>query len=293
MEKIKKQFKYWFLAALFALTALVWYAVRAETRSGLTVAFLDVGQGDAVFIEAPNGNQVLLDAGPNSAVLRELPKVMPFYDRSLDMIIESHPDKDHIAGFVEVLRRYKVGLAMEPGVKSRSAVYRELNKIIAENSPRRIPKILARRGMRVDFGGGVYLNILFPDRDVSGADTNTASIVAKLVYGNTSFMLTGDSPKAVENYLVSIDGKRLESDVLKVGHHGSRTSASKLFFGYVSPRYAIISAGAGNRYGHPHKETIDLLNSFKIPILSTINLGTIKINSDGERIKIANSGKIF
>ncbi|HDO23803.1 MAG TPA: MBL fold metallo-hydrolase [bacterium] len=285
MEKIKKQFKYYFVGLLFLITIFVWYAVCAETRSGLTVAFLDVGQGDAIFIESPNGNQLLLDAGPNDKVLRELSKIMPFYDRSIDMIIESHPDKDHIGGFVEVLRRYNVDLAMEPGVHSKSAVYRELNNLIAEKG---IKKILARRGMRVDFGDGVYLNILFPDRDVSNVDTNTASIVAKLVYGKTSFLLTGDSPKAIENYLVSVDGESLKSDVLKVGHHGSKTSASELFFGYVSPRYAIISAGAGNRYGHPHKETIDLLDQFEIPILSTINLGTIKIKSDGKGIMIAN-----
>lgn len=283
MKSFKKNFKYYFVGLLFLLTLFVWYAVFAETRDGLLIAFLDVGQGDAIFIEAPNGNQVLLDAGPNNKVLRELSKIMPFYDRSIDMLIESHPDKDHIGGFVEVLRRYNVGLAMEPGVRSKSAAYKELNNLIAKKN---IRKILARRGMRVDFGDGVYLNILFPDRDLSNVNTNTASIIAKLVYGKTSFLLTGDSPKAIENYLVSIDGKRLKSDVLKVGHHGSRTSASELFFGYVSPRYAIILAGKNNRYGHPHKETIDLLNQFEIPILSTINLGTIKIKSDGEKLTV-------
>ncbi len=281
-----KNFKYWFLGAMFLLTVFVWYAVYAETRDGLSVAFLDIGQGDAIFIEAPNGNQILLDAGPNNAVLRELSKIMPFYDHSIDMIIESHPDKDHIAGFVEVARRYDIGLAMEPGARSNSAVYRELNKVIAE---KKIPKILARRGMRINMGDGARIDILLPDRDVSGVDTNTASIVAKLVYGNTSFMLTGDSPKKMEKYLVSLGGPPaggLKSDVLKVGHHGSRTSTSDIFLSAVSPEYAIISAGAGNRYGHPHKETIDLLNKFEISILSTINLGTIRMKSDGEEIKV-------
>ncbi len=287
MKKIKKQFKYWLLGALALLTLFVWYAVLAETRSGLTVAFLDVGQGDAVFIEAPNGNQILLDAGPNNAVLRELPKLMPFYDRSIDMIIESHPDKDHVAGLVETARRYDIGLAMEPGVKSNSAAYKELNKAISE---KKIQKILARRGMRINMGGGAVLDILLPDRDVSGVDANTASIVAKLVYGNTSFMLTGDLPKAMEKYLVSLEGEFLKSDVLKIGHHGSRTSTSEIFLAAVSPSYAIISAGAGNRYGHPHRETIDLLSRFKIPILNTIKRGTIKMESDGKEIVAGDYG---
>ena len=279
-----KNFKYYFVGALFLMTVFVWYAVFAETRGGLTIAFLDVGQGDAIFIESPNGNQILLDGGPNKKVLRELTEIMPFYDRSIDMIISSHPDKDHIAGLVEVARRYNVSAAMESGVNSNSAVYRELNKIIDEKE---IQKIFARRGMRINMGDGVYIDILFPDRDVSGLETNAASIVAKLIYGKTSFMLTGDSPKAMEQYLVSLGGKALKSDVLKTGHHGSKTSTSESFLGYVSPKYAVISSGAGNRYGHPHQETIDLLNRFKIPILRADELGTIKMKSNGENMMIA------
>ena len=265
------------------MTVFIWYAVYAETRGGLTIAFLDVGQGDAIFIESPNGNQILLDGGPNKKVLRELTEIMPFYDRSIDMIISSHPDKDHIAGLVEVARRYNVSAAMESGVNSNSAVYRELNKIIDEKE---IQKIFARRGMRINMGEGTYIDILFPDRDVFGLETNTASIVAKLIYGNTSFMLTGDSPKAIEKYLVSIMGEALKSDVLKVAHHGSKTSTSESFLGYVSPKYSVISSGKNNRYNHPHKEIIELLNKFEIPILRADELGTIKMESNGEKVII-------
>ncbi len=277
-----KNFKHYFLGALFLITVFVWYAVFAETRSDLTIAFLDVGQGDAIFIEAPNGNQLLLDAGPNKKVLRELAKLMPFYDRSIDMLIESHPDADHIGGFVGVARRYDAALVMEPGVNSGSAAYRELNKIIKEKN---IRKVLARRGMRINMGDGVYIEILFPDRDVSGLETNAASVVARVIYGKTSFLLTGDSPKAVEEHLVSLPG-RLKSDVLKIGHHGSRTSASEVFFGSVSPEYAVISSGAGNRYGHPHQETLDMLSRFEIPVLRADKLGTIVMKSDGENITV-------
>jgi len=273
------------LGLLFLVTLIVWYAIFAESRQGLKVYFLDVGQGDAIFIQASNGNQILIDAGPNKQVLRKLSKVMPFYDRSIDIVIESHPDSDHIGGLPEVLKRYDVFLVMEPGVGSDNAVYAETEKIIKE---KRIKKILARKGMRVNLGDGTRLDILFPDRDVFELGTNDASIVARLVYGENKFLFTGDSPQKIEDYLVSIFGKNLQSDVLKLGHHGSRTSTSEEFLGYVEPKYAIISAGKDNRYGHPHKEILDRLNQFGISILRTDEKGTIKMQGDGENIIFVN-----
>ena len=140
--------------------------------------------------------------------------------------------------------------------------------------------------MRVVLDGknGVFLEILFPDRDVSGLTTNNGSIVAKLIYGNTSFLLTGDSPKAVESYLVSLDGQSLRSDVLKVGHHGSKTSTGEIFLGYVSPEYAVISSGKNNKYGHPHKETTDALEKFNVSYWKTATAGTVVFRSDGEKV---------
>ncbi|MBU4353531.1 MBL fold metallo-hydrolase, partial [Patescibacteria group bacterium] len=191
MQSAKKNFKYYFLGLLFLATFFVWCAVFAETRDGLEVAFLDVGQGDAIFIQAPNGNQILIDAGQNKQVLRELAKMMPFYDRSIDMLIATHPDSDHIGGVPEILERFKVDYVLESGVNSESAVYGAVEKIIDEKN---IKKIQVRRGMKINLDQNAYLLILFPDRDVDGMDSNDASIVAKLVYGNTSFLLTGDSP---------------------------------------------------------------------------------------------------
>lgn len=293
MQSVEKNFpakgwsasggKYYFIGLLVLAAIFVWYAVFAESRDGLTVAFLDVGQGDAIFIEAPNGNQVLIDGGPNKAVLRQLSKIMPFYDRSIDMIIESHPDSDHINGLVEVLKRYKVGLIMESGVKSNNSAYKEIESLTEQKN---IQRILARRDIRINFGDGIYMDILFPDRDVSGLDTNDASVAARLVYGENEFLFTGDSPQKIENYLVSLDAKNLKSDVLKIGHHGSRTSTSEQFLGYVDPQYAVISVGKDNKYGHPYQEVLELLNQFKISILRTDESGTIKIKSDGENIKL-------
>ena len=158
---------------------------------------------------------------------------------------------------------------------------------------------IARRGQIIDLGSTgspqaarAYIEILFPDRDVSRVETNTASIVARLVYGDTSFMLTGDSPQNIEEYLVQLDGSTslttggngLKSNVLKAGHHGSKTSSSELFVGFVGPEYAVFSRGCENRYGHPHAEVVALFKRFEIPALDTCTDGTITLHSDGLRV---------
>ncbi|MFH1456981.1 MAG: MBL fold metallo-hydrolase [Patescibacteria group bacterium] len=272
-----KNFKYYFLGILIIATFFVWYLVFTESHDSLVVSFLDVGQGDAIFIEAPNGNQILIDGGPNKSVLNELSKIMLFYDRSIDLIIESHPDSDHVNGLVEVLKRYNVGLIMESGVANENQAYQKIQKIIKEKN---IKNILARQNMKINLGDGAYMDILFPDRDVANLETNTASIIAKLNYGETCFIFTGDSPRAIEQYLVSVYGDKLNCEVLKIGHHGSNTSTSESFLGYIDPKYAVISVGE-NKYGHPHQEILDLLNQFGINILRTDELGTIKIKSNG------------
>lgn len=282
MEHARRYAQWYFFTVLFLATFLVWYAVFAEERKDiLTVAFLDVGQGDAIFIEAPNGNQVLIDGGPNKKVLRELSKLMPFYDRSIDIVIATHPDADHIGGLVDVVERFDIDIFLEPGVQSDTKTYEELLRLVEAERSR---YVVARRGMSIALDDGVYLKILFPDRDVSDVDTNDASIIVQLVYGKTEFLLTGDAPKKIEEYVVFLDGENLRSDVLKLGHHGSKTSSSELFIGFVSPSRAIISAGKNNRYGHPHDEVLDTLEQFEIDTLSTYEEGTIVFRSDGESL---------
>jgi competence protein ComEC len=264
---------------------LVWYAVLREGNDKLLVAFLDVREGDAIFIEAPNGNQVLIDGGPNKRVLNELSRVMPFYDRSIDVVIASHPDKDHIGGLVEVLKRFKVGILMEPGVGSDTAAYKALTTLATKE---KIKKILARSGMRIVLGDGLHFDVLFPPRgpNVGEMENNTASIVARLVYGNNSFLFTADSPKAVEIYLANAYKQKIQSDVLKVGHHGSDSSTSEFFLGYVKPEYAVISVGANNKYGHPHEAVLKRLSDFSISVLRTDKLGTIRFRSDGKNFSL-------
>ena len=267
---------------LLAATFFIWCVLLYTKQNVLTVAFLNIGQGDSIFIETPNGTQVLIDGGPDKKVLRELNKVMPFYDRSIDMVIATHPDKDHIGGLPDVFKRFHVTTFLEPGVSSDTGTYRALMQSAANEGAHHI---VVNRRMSFALDNNVHLQILFPDRDASGLENNMASIVTRLVFGENEFLLTGDSPHAIEKYLVSLFGDALHSDVLKAGHHGSRTSSSDMFIEYVDPDYAIISAGAHNSYGHPHTEVIDALLSHGATIMETKN-GTIIFKSDGKHLRL-------
>jgi competence protein ComEC len=144
--------------------------------------------------------------------------------------------------------------------------------------------VYARRGQEISLGASTTLTIIYPEGSVADLESNTASIVLKVTYGTTSFLLTGDSPKNIEEYLVLTQGDGLQSTVLKVGHHGSRTSTSELFLDAVQPTYAVISAGRDNRYGHPHTEVTDALFNAGVEILATADMGTITFMSDGATV---------
>ena len=283
--KLKMKAIGFFLLFFFAFLSA--YIFLHEDRNGiLTVVFLNVGQGDAIFIESPSGNQMLIDGGPGKSVLRELSKVMPFYDRSIDAVLATHADQDHVGGLPDVLNRYKVDLFFETGNPGPSSSYEELKAMIEKL---KIERLEARRGMIVDLGGGTILEIIFPDRDPSGMETNMSSIVARLVYGENEFLLTGDSPIAIERYLVSLDGAHqgdLKSDVLKAGHHGSKTSTGPEFVAVVAPKYGIISAGKDNRYGHPTAEVLETLTKAGATILRTDRDGRIIFKSDGIKLEL-------
>lgn len=280
MKKIK-YLKLYFLLFLIILNAVIFYSVCYISGSNLIVAFLDVGQGDAIFIKTPEGQQMLIDGGANNSVLRELGKVMPFYDRSIDVVLATHADQDHIGGLVEVLKRYKVGLFIETNTTSTSAVFTELGNLIKEKNIKR--EIITSPEI-ITFGSGAEFDILFPTQDTAGWETNDASIVGKLVYGENSFLFTGDSPQKMEKYLVGKYGNFLDSDVLKVGHHGSKNSNSELFIGTVSPTYSVISVGLNNRYGHPSPEALAILKQFGSQILETIGQGMAELKSDGQNL---------
>lgn len=251
----------------------------------LKVAFLDIGQGDSIYIESPNGRQMLIDGGPDNKVMQALSKVMPFGDRSIDLVLATHADADHIGGLSQVIDNYKVSQFISNGVSSDTDKFNELEDKVKE---KKVKQVIAQKPMRIilDQNKNIYFDILFPDRDVSKfTETNDGSIVGRLVYGNESFMLTGDATRYTEHLIMETENSAsLHSQVLKLGHHGSRTSSSELFLEKVNPEIAIISAGKKNRYGHPHKEVLDLLEKLKIPYLATYKDGTIILKTDGTKI---------
>ena len=270
------------LSVLAASAALVWFLVYTATPQGvLTVAALDVGQGDALYIEGPTGIRVLLDAGPgNGSVERALPRVMPQFARSFDAVVATHPDADHVGGFIDVLARYQVGAFVEPGIPDDTQTF---TTIAQEVKVAHIPRYIARRGMVLDLGGGAELTVLYPDVDVSQYQkkTNEGCIVARVVYGATSALLTCDAPVSVEEHLLALDASGLRSTLLKVAHHGSKYSTSAVFVADVAPKEAVISVGANNRYGHPSPEVLAVLAAAHVPTLRTDQVGTVIFRSDG------------
>lgn len=290
---MKRKFHLIVLGILFVATIAVWMTLIRAERSMLTVAFLDIGQGDSVYIETPHGVQALVDGGPDAHVLSALGAVMPWHDRSLDLVLATHPDKDHVGGLASVIDRYDVSHVVWNGAMHDTKTYENFLDAVKEEEGRGARMILARRGQRFILEDGIFLDILFPDRDPNGWETNDGSIVAMLIFGNNRFLLTGDAPEGVEKYVAGVRGASLHAQVLKLGHHGSKTSSSEIFLAAVSPEYAVVSAGKDNQYGHPHKEVIDRVKNMGIPIFSTTESGTIVFTSDGETVRVAEKSLIW
>jgi competence protein ComEC len=264
---------------------LVWwlpYMAEQQREEGLlAVHFLDVGQGDAILIEVPGGKQVLIDGGKDAAVLGQLTQKLGFFDRTLDMVVGTHPDLDHIGGLIDVFKRYRVGTILTTENKGESDAAILYERLKAEEGAKLFN---VRRGQTFTLGSGTYLEVLFPEDNPEALESNTSSIVLKLTHGSSTFLFTGDSPKNIEEYLVLAEGEHLKSDVLKVGHHGSRTSTSELFLDEVAPTYAVITVGTDNSYGHPHVEVTDMLFNKRVEVYETAKEGTVTFFSNGAQV---------
>lgn len=279
-----------FVCVLFLAlaTLFIWLNVLTEPKPGdLTVAVLNVGQGDAIYIKSPTGVEVLIDGGPDSSLLRELPKVMSYSDRTIDAVIATHPDADHIGGLVDLLPRYTVKNFIEPGIPKNTATSRTLEKEVDEFS---ISRSRAYRGMWLELGGGAYLDILFPDFDVSTiaeSKSNDGCVVARLTYKNSSALFMCDASFEVENDLLArYASTALQNDLLKVGHHGSKYSSGDAFLDEVAASTAVISVGKNNRYGHPTDEALGRLQAHGAKIYRTDMDGAVIFVSDGESFSL-------
>ena len=278
--------------SLLLLTLLVWgvlgyfWYLKTHTPRGLlTVAFLDVGQGDAVYIRTPEGKQMLYDAGPDSSVIRRLGEVMPKFSKTLDMIVLSHPDQDHVAGFSDVLRRFDVKAIIDSGYVGEvgNPFYKDIFSVAKEKD---IPILWGSEGTIINLGGGVKGEILSPDGRYSVGDTNIASIVMKLTYGSSSLLLSGDLPFEMEEKIVAEYGSTLDVDIFKAGHHGSNTASGEKLLHAMTPRLIVVSSGKGNKYGHPSKSVTDRFDRLSIPWLNTAEKGAIVLESNGKEWKM-------
>lgn len=271
------------ILAVGALTTLLVFF--QWTRSGhafghdrLIVWFFDVGQGDAIFIESPSGEQLLIDGGPGSVVLEKLSDVMPFWDRTIDDVLLTHPHADHVDGLVEVVERYRVQTVYTTGVEYPTNDELEFERRVSDEEH----VVVVDHPQTIDLGDGVTLQLITPMSSLEHErvpDVNDASIVGILRYGDTSVLLTGDIGNEAELQLIPFIDEPV--DVLKVGHHGSRYSTSSALLEAIHPQVGVISVGAKNDYGHPHQETLDRLARYGVTILRTDQNGDIRLLSEG------------
>lgn len=275
---MKKNPVFVILGVLFLFNVLAWVGVFQLNQPYLEVTFFDVGQGDAIFIETPEGHQILIDGGPSGErILEKLGDEMPFWDRIIDLIILTHPEHDHMAGLLEVLKRYEVENILWTGIVRDTAEYEEWVRLIGEEGAN---IYIAESGQRIvwdatpDIRGSHprQLQVLHPFESLERQgfkDSNNTSIISRLVFGENSFLFTGDISKSIERQLLLLEKQQLDSDVLKVAHHGSKNSSAEEFIKAVSPEIAIISAGKDNSYGHPTQEVLDIFEKYGINILRT------------------------
>jgi len=261
-----KKLIYSLLLIGFILVGVLALIIFSDSQK-LKVNFLDVGQGDAILISQGN-NQILIDGGPSGQTLLEkMGRNIPFWDRKIEMVVVTHPDQDHIQGLVSALKNYRVENILENSRESDSQVYQNLKNEI-EN--KKINKIDAEAGTKIKFSNGAEMEIIYASKE-NTKDTNSKSIVSKLIFGENSFLLTGDIPDVEENKI-----NEPEAKVLKISHHGSKNSTSEDFLEKVKAQKAIISVGKNNRYGHPAPELLERLQKFKLEIFRTDEKGDIQ-----------------
>ncbi len=242
----------------------------------LHIRFLNVGQGDSTLITTPSGRTIVIDGGPDWSTLEGLGTYMPFFDRHLDLLMLSHPNLDHLLSFPEILKRYSVGALAMTEVPDHLAQYEEMFALAKEKN---IPILKMFASRTIDLGDGAMLTILWPPETMPKGFTkelNDTSVVARLEYAGHRALFTGDLERPAEETLVRAHAD-LKADILKVGHHGSKTSTSTGFLLAVHPSLAVISVGKDNTFGHPNRGIIDRLIKAGATVRRTDEGGTVEI----------------
>jgi len=282
----KKLYKIFLIFGIAVLLAgIVWFWLFYSAAKNLEVDFLDVGQGDAILIKAPGGQNILIDGGPDKVILKRLAENLAWWDKTIDLMILTHPHDDHVAGLIEVLKRYQVEKILYTGVTHNAPNYLAWLKLVRK---KKIQMLIIDKPQIIKLGAESQLEILYPDQSLLAkavSDLNQSSIVMMLAYGKNKFLLTGDAGEEVERKLID-SGTNLSAEVLKVGHHGSQSSTSEEFLNQVKPNLAVISVGKDNDFGHPSLRTVKRLERAGAEIYRTDEKGTVRIESDGEKIRV-------
>lgn len=243
----------------------------------IKIHYIDVGQGDSIFIELPNSETALIDAGTSKSGNQIISYIKNLGCSSINYIIATHPHADHIGSMKKVIENFKVEQLFLPPVQASTITYKKLiNTAIEKNIKITSTTVM---GVKIFEYDNLKFEVLSPVQNVSYSDLNNWSIVAKLSYGDSDFLFTGDAETEAETILLK-QKTNLQSEVLKAGHHGSRTSSSKTFVQAVNPMIAVISCGKNNKYKHPNIETLDLFKNLKITEYRTDLQGSILIEAN-------------
>jgi competence protein ComEC len=265
-------------ALLTAILTTSWGTSQPDGQ--LHVVFMDVGQGDATLIVTPNGRQVLVDGGFYPSVLNDqLGQQIPFWDKEIDMLIATHPDADHVSGLVGVFDRYAVNYLITDGEGlGESPIYDAVLQVTEANGTTIHP---AQVGETIHIDDGIWLEVLHPGAELDSESRNENSVSMRLVYNQFTFLFTGDAETAAEQEILAT-GLPLNSFIFKAGHHGSRSSSTASFLAAVRPQIIVVSAGAENRFGHPHPEMLERAQAIGATVLRTDELGAIELTTDGK-----------